>query len=289
MESLNEDLEKIFEYFNTSDFEFILRMLWHANKINESLTIQEEKTKLAYDTIKNALIQSVRTNHPKISKIDINLPKIWNYLSQYSEIYSLNYDLLIYWALLLGNESLGTHFKDCFISGEFKSDWEELRKPYGSAKNVSLVFYPHGNLALETDILGLEKKVKTQKQIDLLDTIFERWNQGLSIPLFVSEGTSTQKLNTIKRSNYLTEIYYNAFSKISGNLLIYGWSLSEQDTHLINALNSETISKICISVFTQNAYMQDEIIRIENLLKKKGFKEEDIIFVDSNSNELWIY
>ncbi|GBF44604.1 hypothetical protein LPTSP2_39070 [Leptospira ellinghausenii] len=289
LQNLNEDLEKIFDHFETKDFEFVLRMLWHATKINETLSIEEEKTQVAYKTIKNALIQSVQNNHPKQSKIDYSLPNITNFLSNFSEIYSLNYDLLIYWSILLGNEKTKNRFKDCFISSEFKSDWENLKEPYGEAKKSTLVFYPHGNLALETNIMGIERKVKAKKNIDLLETIFDRWNKGDSIPLFVSEGLSNQKLNTIKRSNYLAEIYYNAFSKISGNLLIYGWSLSEQDTHLIKTLNKDRINKICISIFTGNSNYIDEIERIEKVLKKQGFNEKDISFVDSSSKSLWIY
>jgi hypothetical protein len=49
--------------------------------------------------------------------------------------------------MLAGNERLQCQwFKDAFVDGVFKHDFDFLYKPHGSAGGSSLVFYPHGSL-----------------------------------------------------------------------------------------------------------------------------------------------
>ena len=59
----NEDISMLFKEFDTTDFELILRLVWHAKLINEKLNIEDCKTNQAYENIKNALIQVVREVH----------------------------------------------------------------------------------------------------------------------------------------------------------------------------------------------------------------------------------
>lgn len=45
---LTEDIQKLFDFFRTSDFELILRLVWHASKVNDALQIEDED-KRTYD------------------------------------------------------------------------------------------------------------------------------------------------------------------------------------------------------------------------------------------------
>lgn len=42
----------LFQEFDTTDFELILRLVWHAKLINEKLRIEESTTNKAYENIK---------------------------------------------------------------------------------------------------------------------------------------------------------------------------------------------------------------------------------------------
>ena len=70
---------------------------------------------------------------------------------------------------------------------------------------TTLVFYPHGNLVLATNFLGQETKICSDQQADLLENIIRQWKIEDSTPLFVSEGSSDQKLGAIHRNGYLRQ------------------------------------------------------------------------------------
>lgn len=53
----NDDISKLFIEFDTSDFELILRLVWHAKLINKHLGIVDQKLDSAYENIKQALIK----------------------------------------------------------------------------------------------------------------------------------------------------------------------------------------------------------------------------------------
>jgi hypothetical protein len=76
------------------------------------------------------------------------VPAEGTFASAFPTVVSLNYDLTLYWAMLLFNAANGSWFKDAFHDGEFQTDWEYLLRPYGHAAGATLVFYPHGSLSV---------------------------------------------------------------------------------------------------------------------------------------------
>ena len=91
------------------------------------------------------------------------------FMKRFETVLSLNYDLLVYWAMLKGNDEYGNWFKDGFIDeGRFDNDYEVLREPLG-AERATLVFYPHGNLILATDLIGDEVKLSRSGEKYVLD------------------------------------------------------------------------------------------------------------------------
>jgi len=99
------------------------------------------------------------------------------------------------------------------------------------------------------------------------------------MPLFVSEGTSKEKLKTIEQSNYLSFCYENL--EISSNkLVIFGSSLSLRDTHIANAINyKKNKRELSIAIHINDKsknYLEKEITRL-----KAKFKSHKIHFFDS--------
>jgi hypothetical protein len=169
---LTPNVSKIFEHLKTDDFELVLKMLWHTSRINQALEIDNSIPDAAYSKIKEALIETVRAAHVSYEDIQHLLKPMSKFMSRFETVVSLNYDLLVYWAIMAGNEEKDGHqFKDCFVNEQqFRYDgWQELRKPLESYNNSTLVFYPHGNLCLETDDTNSDRKIQRQKYNNLLN------------------------------------------------------------------------------------------------------------------------
>jgi hypothetical protein len=289
---ISEGAERLFEQFDTEDFELVLSLLWQAYKVNEALGIEPGKINQVYEEVRSALIEAVRRNHARHEEVSLYLVNIYKYLKRFDKVISLNYDLLVYWAMLAGNDELGSWFKDCFINGEFESSWKEyLVKPHG-AEGATLVFYPHGNLALATTIVGGDKKVIRQSIEELLlDRIVTEWESGESVPLFVSEGESKQKEVAIKRNGYLNDVFHNVLRDLGDRVVIYGWSLSENDEHILRQIARSQIEEIAISIYRGSRTDDDLQDRAGEVLERLYgfFPEANIYIFYSESEGCWIY
>lgn len=286
----NEDISKLFIEFDTSDFELILRLVWHAKLVNKHLGIIDQKIDSAYENIKEALIKVVKEVHCEHSDIANQLPQLYQFTKQFRTVVSLNYDLILYWILMYGNRNEDGHrFKDCFQgSGLFRNNWQDLRNPIRKEKEVTLSLYQHGNLSIFRDTKNTETKVQRGDFEGLLEVITSQWEDN-KIPLFVAEGTGIKKLESIKSSPYLSTIFYEVLPDLitqKANLVIYGWSLGKQESHLVKQIFKNNQSgKVAISIFQNN---QEECHRIYRLIKnEKVAPNIEVEFFDSQSSGCW--
>lgn len=122
---LTHDMNRLFQFFRTSDFEMILRLVWQASNVNRSLQIPDNRTHQAYLNVRNCLIQAVRDIHPEYEQVSDKLPNMYQFLKGFDTVLSLNYDLLIYWTMTYGFDIQDGHlFKDCFLwNGIFDDAW----------------------------------------------------------------------------------------------------------------------------------------------------------------------
>jgi len=288
---LNDEITRMFGHFHTTNFEFIMRLLLQASRVNEVLRIADSKTRGYYNEIRDSLINTIGEIHPEHEGVETLLPKIARFLMNFTNILSLSYDLLVYWSMMEGNERLGcTWFKDGYVGGNFDNGFAEYmydRQP--PAEGVTLVFYPHGSLFLATDIYGNEEKLSRSKNELLLDTVLGKWKEKDYIPLFVSEGESAAKLQAITRSNYLGAVY-DVLQDIQGSLVIYGWSASEQDDHVFHAIDHEGITSIAVSVHTGNPDWESYCGRMANRIRSTHkLRHIRPYFFDSSSDGCWIF
>jgi hypothetical protein len=292
---LSEGIVSLFDAYKTKDFEFILRLLWTAHQVNQAFGVDERVIVRAYEDVKDSLIQTVQRIHVSYSNALSHLDRIVTFLRIFPRIMSLNYDLLIYWAMLHGNTKAGgPWFKDGFIKDDrtFQEDYKFLLKPHGTLKGASMVFYPHGNLVLGTGFYDEILKIVSDEDADLLDTIVKRWTFSSCTPLFVSEGTETQKFRAIQRHSYLHFIYTNVLSKLSwnGSFTIYGWSMSDQDQHLLDALGKNWPKRLAISVYRVGDEWEKYCESVEKKCwKTYGLKDTQLLFFDSTDEGVWIH
>jgi hypothetical protein len=283
-ELLQNDVARLFEFFETEDFELILRVVWQASNVNKSLEIPDQRTHEAYVRVRDCLIQAVRDVHPEYHQITDHLPNMYRYLKEFDTVLSLNYDLLVYWTVAYGlNIPDGHMFKDCFVDGGvFDDDWRRFRKLYKERVNT-LVFYPHGSLALCRNNIEEVFKIRALGG-GLLEAILQEWKNERVVPLFVSEGTMRQKVASIQNSYYLSTVYREVLTAPRKTLTLFGWGLGEHDRHLLKRMKATGIERVAVSVFRgyqpycNMAYqiIQDDLGPV------------DVDFFDSESPGCWV-
>lgn len=290
-------VQEVFDHLDTEDFELVLNMLWHAEHVNRALDVEENITKQAYNDVREALVRAVREVHCTYEDAEPFLQAIHNFLGKFQTVLSLNYDLIVYWAMLAGNAERGSYrFKDCFTDGvHLDANWERLREPIGTP-DTTLVFYPHGNLVLTSSPAdGDRKVVRTDDFEQLLDRILQAWEDGDGFPLFVSEGEWRQKLRAIQRSGYLSTVYSSVMSDLGDTIVIYGWAAKGNDKHILDRLLRMRKETIAVSVHTPTTGNLERHCRgietdIKGVADKAGIRKEDIpevLFFDAKSDGCW--
>jgi hypothetical protein len=277
----------IFAKLGTTDFEHVLLACWYAEHVNVALGTPSADISAAYAEVRTALIQAVHSVHPVHADVAADLQRAGTFASSFPTVVSLNYDLTLYWAMLLFNAANGSWFKDAFHHGEFQTDWGYLRRPLPPATGATLVFYPHGSLSVARDYIGDETKIAVAAG-DLLETITHRWSSGHYVPVFVSEGTSKEKVASIRRSHYLTNVYEEVLPELGENLVVYGWSFDERDQHVLNAISANPPKRMAVSVFTGQSEADQQAF-CHQVLKTVGqsLAGTDVIFFDSLSPGCW--
>ncbi len=285
---LDESMVQVFKAFypNNPNFERMLYRLWQADYVTKKLGSTVEELHAAYLKVRKALFNSVTSIHPERGPLEIKLRNIANYIKGFNTVYSLNYDILLYWSMQVGNEGCKHRIKDGFIDYKFCNDEDKLRSPYGANNNSTLVLYPHGNFLLyRTQVNSLERKLASNTDSTLLDTIKRKMQKGV-VPLVVSEGRSSDKWERIKDSDYLMAVYRDYLSKGDGTLAVFGWSFDKSDQHITNALSN--YKKIAVSIHSQlKEYEQRKYIdKVLNVISKLKSQPE-VIFFESSSDCCW--
>lgn len=284
---LSEDSQRLFEFFQTDDFELILRIVWQASNVNRSLRIPDEQTYAAYVSLRDCLIQTVRDIHPEHGAVNVHLPSIYQFLKRFRTVISLNYDLVVYWAMTYGLDIHDQHaFKDCFVGGGvFDDGWQRFRQPIRGDRSTTLVFYSHGSLVLCRNLVEQESKIHNL-QGGLLEAVLQRWQNGEVVPLFVSEGTWQQKVASIQNSYYLSTVYREVLKSQRDTLVVYGWGFAEQDIHLLRRMRDTGINRVAVSVFREDqAYCN----RVFQTIRDELGAHVDVEFFDCESPGCWIH
>lgn len=253
---LLKEATQLFEVFGTSDFELVLRLVWQANLVNAALKSEAPSVRRAYESVRYALIETVRSTHlahaevrdgPFTDAQESHLLTMHAFLSSFQLVVSLNYDLLIYWARMTAWGAGHDNTRDCFGKEEdgrlvFQGMPERLER------GLSFIVYPHGNLCMARSQYGEEVKLRGG-DARLLEAVLQAWETGEYGPLFVSEGTFQQKMRSIRSSAYLSASYAGIRKPTERNtLVLYGWGMGEQDEHILEALQSRQPTRVAVSV-----------------------------------------
>lgn len=144
-----------FDALQTKNFEVVLNGLRTAAVVNRALRVEDQGLpESAYGTVRGALVDAVRWVHPR--RLDDTIRNhIRVELRRYKWVFSTNYDLIVYWSMMLDPDGEG--FVDFFWTsdGAFNPTNTEV---WASRSDWTRVLYLHGALHLERDAWGATRR-----------------------------------------------------------------------------------------------------------------------------------
>jgi len=135
---------------------------------------------------------------------------------------------------------------------------------------------------------GEESKLASNRD-GLLNTITKYWRDNDGQPLFVCEGSAAAKVTTISQSKYLSSVFQQALPASRKSLTIYGWSIGEQDTHILKQLALSNCQKAAVSVY-RNGRNEKQLAKEKDSMSDMlriyaGIKQVE--FYDAESAGCW--
>ena len=275
--TLTAGVRELFELLETSDFEKVIEALKSASKIVEKYPpsdkdVAEQMLKDA-DALKNVLVSAIAESHPELlSEIsNSSYASCRTFLKNFQRIFTLNYDILTYWAVMQMEIEPELSVSDGFSTPEYGTSpyvvWE-IDNNYGQN-----LYYLHGALHLYDAGSEIQKYTWKNTGVKLTEQIRSALEEE-KYPIFVAEGTSDEKLIKIKHSAYLTKAF-DSFSRIGGALFIYGHSLAPNDEHVLRLIERGTISKLFVGLYGDpDNQANKDIIKRANLMSDR--RDENI-------------
>lgn len=284
----------LFERLNTSDFELVIKNLISASRTIEAYeghpTDLSRRLRADAEVLKGILVNAIAGRHPD-RPYDID-PAQYEacraFLATFRHIYTLNYDVILYWTLMQDEvDGLDLRPDDGFRNPEEDEPfvtWQEAHSP--------TIHYIHGALHLFDDAHQIIKFTWSKTDVPIVEQIrlalaTERY------PIFVAEGSSNSKMERILHNAYL----HKALRSLEGcanvrksAIVVFGHSLADNDDHVLKALSDGKTAKLFVSLFgDQNTPDNQAIIqRAYALAARRAEKYPlDVRFFDAESAHVW--
>jgi hypothetical protein len=308
------EVEQVFKSLNTQDFEEVVNALEYCSVVLPAYKALPKTAKRIHkhaQKLKEILIQTIAKNHPGLpsdieeSKYKACVQFLNNFLGKDETIYSLNYDLLLYWTLMYGldekllneepNDGFGKNID--FENGEVEvSDfvtWQGDSNAHGQN-----IHYLHGALHIFERDAEIEKFTWANTGKPLIEQTREALNDN-RFPLFVAEGSNNKKMTKISHSGYLFHSFKSFSQKMKTGggkrarttacLFTYGVSFSENDAHVIKKITSGNIKHLFVSMYGKpDSKANKKIIKAVKAIKNNRRNPDfEISYYDAESANVW--
>jgi len=290
-----DHIPKLFDLLETKDFEAVIRLLVSMAKIVKAYpdlpeSVAEQIREDA-ETIKNVLAEAIAKNHPKLP-FDIEDEQYAHcraFLDNFANIYTLNYDVLLYWTLMnVDVDEIDIDCDDGFRHPEGNEDapyvsWQQAHRP--------TVYYLHGALHLFDAGHEITKYTWSKTRTPIVEQIRLALDEE-KYPLFVAEGNSEDKLEKIMHNAYLHK-GLRSFESIGGSLFVFGHSFDDNDDHIIGKIPFSKVQKLFVGLFGNPVSEQNrEIIRKANRYSDQRSQMPrkrplEVFFYDVSSAQVW--
>ena len=307
--SLVPEAKAVFEALGTHDFEIAIRALESSSTLVQIYTprnLASAQTMRDHAAaLKEILVSAIANRHPETPNTITDeefraCRKFLNHFlgpGQEGYVFTLNYDLLLYWALMhedhsFGDEPLDLEKNDSFGNDEDDPDADYVVWQGETAAHTARVHFLHGSLHLFDSGSEIQKYTWVRKGEPLVEQARSAINAN-KFPLFVAEGKSTQKKNKIRHNAYL----YQSFKVLTANaqqgthcFFIFGHSLGENDYHILRRLGRGRFTKLYVGIFGDlSSDGNREIIRRARAFaaERDGRWPLEVAFFDSASANVW--
>ena len=281
-----------FEALKTTDFERVIRALGDATKLVHLYSDEpdiQKRMKADADGLRDVLVNTIAKSHPdRPSDIsDEEYAACKAFLSHFDKIYTLNYDLLLYWTMMHVEAGSSPTSDDGFRKSKDDLDagyvvWE----PENSHEQNT--YFLHGALHIFDAGNEIQKYTWINTGVRLIEQIRNALSREF-YPLFVAEGTSMEKIQRIKHSDFLAKAY-RSFQSIGGSIFIYGHSLAENDEYFLKVLERGKIEHIFIGIYGDPSKPENKAImergkKMESA--RTGKHKLQVTFYDAKTAKVW--
>lgn len=310
--TMSKALAALFVAMGTQDFEEVIRALQNAASI---LSVYKPKFKATKQLLlddaaklKTSLIQAVAGRHPARPNdiADARYHACRKFLSHFigdgvdGKVYTMNYDLLLYWALMHEEEDPAVRIAFGHDDG-FRKDPDDYNAAYvewqgEGAAHGQCVHYLHGALHLFDAGYHLQKYTWINTGKALVDQANEALKNNL-FPVFVAEGDSNSKLTKIQHSAYLHHSFKSfasvcqVKSREGTALFVFGHSFASNDSHVLNMIGYGKVSHLFVSLFGDPSSKTNKAIQLNVqkivALRPRGYPALQVDFFDAASAKVW--
>lgn len=304
----NPELVQVFEALETQDFEVAINNLEAGASLAPIYTTAEPdiavRMRADASALKEILLSTIAGNHPDVPSgiTDDKFEACRQFLNSFigqdndGQVFTLNYDLLLYWTLMhedaLFGEAIQLTTNDGFGNDEDDPEADYVVWQGETGAHSAKIHFLHGALHLFDAGNELQKFTWIRTNDRLIDQARAAIGEN-KFPLFVAEGTSTQKKSKIRHNAYL----YQGFKQLTANVqqrgccfFVYGHSLADNDDHILQRIGKGKFKKLYISLYgdPESADNQAIVAKAEALaaLRHASYPLE-LAFYDAGNANVW--
>ena len=267
----------LFERLETADFEAVVRALESAVVVEQAFKNEDhaEELRASAQKVREALVAAVQKTHPA-HREDLEYTVGAKFLANFASVFSLNYDLLLYWLNLEARQ-----LRDGFGLGE---DHGSFRGPFREDAHCH-IFNLHGGLHLFDNGAGeMQKALHTGDGV--IATIAKTIVEKRRLPIYVAEGTSGQKMRKINSVHYLRHCY-DQLRRNGAAIFVYGHSADENDAHIYRAIFGSEAKHLFFGVYQPD---EEKLRHLDGALakyQKSAGSSMEYTFFASETASVW--
>lgn len=290
--ALSSSAREAFALLETSDFEKVIKVLRDAARVLQAYpeiptTVRRQLEDDAAG-LREVLVKTIASSHPahpgEISEAEYSACR--EFLKNFDSTYTLNYDLLLYWTVMHTEDGVRPKSDDGFRKpqDDFQAEYVTWEPSQSHGQDM---WYLHGALHVFDTGTEIQKYTWNNTGIRLIDQIRSALNRDY-FPLFVAEGTSAEKLEHIRHSDYLAKAY-RSFQSITGALFVLGHSLADNDQHFLKVIERGKIKHLFVGLFGSPSSEANMLIvkRANQIASARRRQDLKLSFFDSSSARVW--
>lgn len=253
---VSESARSAFDRLGTRDFEIVMRRLRDAATLIELYAPEHTDliTRLRADAdgLRELLVQTIADNHParpnEVS--DEQYAACRQFLSHFDGVFTLNYDLLLYWTIMQDADGLPDAPKNDgfdYDPDDPDADWVMWDSQASSQRQK--IYYIHGALHIYDADDAVHKYTWSRTLEPLIDQIRTALNDR-KFPLFVAEDSAENKMAKIMHSGYLHKGIRSLESlQRQTTLVTLGFGFGDSDQHVVRAIARSKVETVWVGLF----------------------------------------